>query len=330
MKTLKKRDFLKEEIAFREKINLRKVIIVTGPTASGKTNLSIEIAKKINGEIINCDVIQLYNFCKIGSAQPSDKEKEEVPHHLFSLYSENDFISSSHLKEMILDKINYIESLGKIPIITGGAFFYIYSLFFEYIDETEEKEKNILLDFFYNKKNYKFDSEEKRKLLSLYDKNFFCNEKDVYRTERAFDLLYSGILPSFRKIRYSPKREYLIFQYDWEKENLHNRIEGRVNEMIFNGWLKEFEGLSPEQKDWIFKKKVIGYDHIKNFSEKIISKEDCVKYIFRDTKKYSKKQICFSKKLDKDIKENLHNGIINLKPSLSKEDIYGIIELNYK
>ena len=130
-----------------------KVIVIVGPTASGKTALSIELAKRINGEIISCDSMQIYKDMNIGTAKPDEKEQAGIKHYLLDIISPEERFSVSDYKKLAINAIEDIISKGKTPIITGGTGLYIDSLIYgiefkemafdeNYRKELEEKANN--------------------------------------------------------------------------------------------------------------------------------------------------------------------------------------------
>ena len=120
---------------------MSKIIIITGPTAVGKTKLSIELAKKYNGEIINADAVQVYKGLDIGSAKVTEEEKENIPHHLFDIKDVNEEYTIYHYQKDCREKIKEILDRGNIPILVGGTGLYIKAALYDY-KLTEEKETN--------------------------------------------------------------------------------------------------------------------------------------------------------------------------------------------
>ena len=112
-------------------MNKQKVIVICGPTASGKTALSIELAKKINGEIISCDSMQIYKEMNIGTAKPTKDEMDGIQHHLIDFILPNERYSVADFKRDAKEKIKEILNRGKVPIIVGGTGLYIDSLIYE-------------------------------------------------------------------------------------------------------------------------------------------------------------------------------------------------------
>ena len=120
---------------------MSKIIIITGPTAVGKTKLSIELAKKYNGEIINADAVQVYKGLDIGSAKVTKEEKENIPHHLFDIKDVNEEYTIYHYQKDCRKKIKEILDRGNTPILVGGTGLYIKAALYDY-KLTEEKETN--------------------------------------------------------------------------------------------------------------------------------------------------------------------------------------------
>ena len=120
---------------------MNKVIVITGPTAVGKTKLSIEIAKKYNGEIINCDAVQVYKGLDIGSAKVTEEEKDGIPHHLFDIKEVDEEYTIFHYQQDCRRLIEEIHSRGKTPILVGGTGLYIKAALYDYKLSEETKDK---------------------------------------------------------------------------------------------------------------------------------------------------------------------------------------------
>ena len=120
---------------------MNKVIVITGPTAVGKTKLSIELAKRYNGEIINADAVQVYKGLDIGSAKVTEEEKEDIPHHLFDIKEVDEEYTIYHYQKDCRKLIKEVQGRGKTPILVGGTGLYIKAALYDY-KLTEEKETN--------------------------------------------------------------------------------------------------------------------------------------------------------------------------------------------
>ena len=151
---------------------MNKILTIIGPTASGKTSLSIEIAKLVNGEIIGLDSRQIYKFMKIGTAQPSSDDLERVPHHLIGVRDPKYTISAGQYTEMVKNKILEINSRNKVPIICGGSGLYFRSLYFGLFNKS------------------KSDKEIRKKLEKAYDKH----PEALLKRLKKIDLEYSEIV----------------------------------------------------------------------------------------------------------------------------------------
>ena len=122
----------------------RTVYIISGPTAVGKSLISYYLAKKIGGEIVNCDSIQLYKYMDIGSAKPSDREMDVVKHHLYSIVEPDESMTVARYRDLALDTINEILSRGKTPIVVGGTGLYLNSILYDMTfanSEADEKRR---------------------------------------------------------------------------------------------------------------------------------------------------------------------------------------------
>ena len=151
---------------------MKKVIVIVGPTGVGKTKLSIELAKKYNGEIINGDSMQVYKEMNIGTAKIKDEEKEGIPHHLFSILSFNESNSIYEFQTLVRNKIEEISSRNKLPIIVGGTGLYLKACLYDY-EFLETKESNANLDKYYiwSIEGLKFVSKEQLLSFSLFSEN---------------------------------------------------------------------------------------------------------------------------------------------------------------
>ena len=156
---------------------MKKILVITGPTAVGKTKLSIELAKKYNGEIINADAVQVYKGLDIGSAKVTEEEKEGIPHYLLSIKEVDEDYTIYHYQKDCREIIKEIQDRGKTPIIVGGTGLYIKAALYDY-KLTEEKEK----DTYDNLTN-----EELYKKLTELDKDIIIDKNNRRRLIRAIN-----------------------------------------------------------------------------------------------------------------------------------------------
>ena len=171
---------------------MNKILTIIGPTASGKTSLSIEIAKLVKGEIIGLDSRQIYKYMKIGTAQPSSSDQERIPHHLIGVRDPKDIISAGKYAKMVKRKIVEIESRNKTPIICGGSGLYFRSLYFGLFKKSKsDKKVRKKLEKSYDK-NPQALLKRLKKIDSEYSKIVHINNKK--RLIRALEIFCSTVL----------------------------------------------------------------------------------------------------------------------------------------
>jgi tRNA dimethylallyltransferase len=275
------------------------VVIICGPTSSGKSSWALKYAKSHNGEIVNCDFAQCYSFIQVGTGRPLLKDMEGVNHHLYGFFDDPVPLSSYFLRKKIENCCSDILERGKLPIVVGGSHFYIYSLFFDFFDQTRPLERNKLEISW---RQGKATGDLWKELLQRDSKRAMkIHQNDRYRIERALDILdkYGEI----RELLFNPLFNYRVFEKDYNCD-YEEKLEKAVNNFFENGWIEEVEALKEDQKVFLKKKKIIGYDTIIDFIEFKKNKDLCSlqKEIFLKTKQYVKFQKKFIKKLFNDLK----------------------------
>ncbi len=280
-----------------------KLIVVLGPTSVGKTKVSVDIAKKIDSEIISTDSMQIYKKMDIGTAKITDSEKEGIKHHMIDLIDPDEEFTVYDYQNLSLDIINNLLSKNKIPILVGGSGLYINSILYDLDfnkvssnDEVRKKYYNLEKE---NGKMYIYDM--------LKEKDPEAAEKihpnNVKRVVRALEVLeISGEKYSqnsnFRK--YSNKYDFIIIGLEMNRELLYNRINKRVDEMIKEGLINEVEELYNNGYDKSYQSmQAIGYKEIIDFKEGNISKDEALRLIKRNTRRFAKRQITWFKPDDR-------------------------------
>ncbi|MBO5210528.1 MAG: tRNA (adenosine(37)-N6)-dimethylallyltransferase MiaA [Clostridia bacterium] len=271
-----------------------KALFIVGPTASGKTSLSIFLAKALNGEIICADSMQIYKGIHVASAAPDEAEKDGVPHHLFEFLNLNDEYSVADYVKAAHDKINEIASRGKLPIIVGGTGLYISSLLdnIEYI----EQDADPLLRQQLEDKFDKIGAEEMLLELSKFDPESAerLHPNNRRRIIRAFEVyLQTGKTITEQNIlsRQNPSDILpLVIGITFKnRELLYDRINHRVDIMLSNGILEEAKQTVGNNKKGAFQAighkelypAIIGEDNIENCTEKLK----------QQTRRYAKRQL---------------------------------------
>ena len=276
-----------------------QVIVICGPTASGKTKLGIELAKKINGEIVSCDSMQIYKDMTIGTAKPTEEERSEAVHHLVDFVLPSERYSVAEYKkdaENIIDKI--IEK-NKKPIIVGGTGLYLNSLVYgidypnietdlNYRQELENRVKEEGLEKLYGEAQ-KIDSNAINKI----------SPNDKKRILRILEIYYSTgktkteIEEESRKK--GPKYDYKIFVLNMDRDKLYDRINKRVDFMIENRLIEEVKKLLEKYKNFPTAMQGLGYKEVLQYLDGKITKNEMIEKIKQETRRYAKRQITWFK-----------------------------------
>lgn len=258
-----------------------KPIVIVGPTAVGKTALSIALAKAYNGEIINFDSTQVYKDMSIATAKITEEEKENIPHHLIDIKNINEEYTVYDFKKDALNKIDELNKKNKTPILVGGTGLYIKALLYDY-NFTQETTKN---DY----SNYSTE-ELYNKLLEV-DKNTLIHKNNRKRVERALDYYYETGKPYSSK----EKNEKIVLDayvigLTTSRDNLYKKINNRVDIMLENGLLDE----SKKIYDTGIRNKAvltpIGYKELFSYFDNKISLEEAIDQIKQNSRHYAKRQ----------------------------------------
>lgn len=281
-----------------------KVIVIVGPTASGKTSLAIKLAKKINGEIVSCDSMQIYKDMNIGTAKPTIEEQNEIKHYLIDIISPEERFSVSDYQTNALKAIEEILKKGKTPIVVGGTGLYVNSLIYgikfleisfdeKYRQELEDKAEKEGLEALYNKAK-KIDP----KAMETISKN------DKKRILRVLEIFHQTGITKSKQDELSRnedvKYDFKVFGINIEREILYKRINDRVDNMIQNGLIQEVENIYNKFKKFPTSMQAIGYKEVVEYLNKNISKEEMIEKIKMETRRYAKRQLTWFRK-NKDI-----------------------------
>ena len=271
-----------------------KIILISGPTASGKSNFSIKLAKKINGEIINADSMQVYKELKILSARPKPKDYQKIKHHLYGFHSvKNNFSTGDWLKYAI-KKIKEVRKRKKIPIFVGGTGLYFKALIeglvsipnipIRFRNKIRGLHKNLGQKRFYQKL-IKLDPNSKEKV----------NSTDAQRSIRAYEVnefTKKSLHDWFKHTKsYFEKDDFFKIYIDYPREELIQRISKRTVEMIKIGAIHEVKNfLKLKVRKDKSVNKAIGISEIKEYLEKRKDIEDVIEKISIKTRQYAKRQ----------------------------------------
>ena len=281
-------------------MNKPKVIVICGPTASGKTALSIELAKKINGEIVSADSMQISKDMTIGTAKPTPEEMQGIQHYLIDCISPEHRYSVAEYKKDAENAIEKILKKGKIPIVVGGTGLYVDSLIYgiEYtetkIDQNYRKELEKLveekgLEYVYNKAK-EIDPEAVQKI-SKNDKKRILRILEIYK-ETGKTKTQQEIESRKNEVKY----DYKVFAINMERQILYNRINKRVDIMIQNGLIEEVQNLLKKYKQFPTAMQGLGYKEVVQYLNKEYTKEEMIENIKIQTRRYAKRQLTWFRK----------------------------------
>ena len=302
---------------------MKKIFSIFGPTGIGKSSLAIELAKKIDGEIIGVDSRQIYNEIPIGTAQPYSSQLNEVPHHLIGFRKLNEKISAGEYVELIDNKIDKIIQKNKSPILCGGTGLYFKSLkdgIFEGSHTNEDIRSRL-------EKEYEIDKEKLFRSLQKIDPDYskkvhINNKKRLIRALEVFETTGKPMSKNFdassKNSRYA--NDFYFVYLKMHNDFLHPRILKRIKCMINDGMIDEVEEII-KRKINISHIDYIGFKEISSFLNKEISINEAIENIFVRTRQYAKRQKKWFNVNAYDISFDLHE--------ISKNDIVDkLIQIN--
>lgn len=281
---------------------MQKVIVICGPTASGKTALSIELAKRINGEVVSADSMQIYDEMSIGTAKPDEEEMQGIKHYLIGNVSPTTRYSVSDYKSDAMNAIEEIINKNKMPIVVGGTGLYVNSLIYgidypevktdlEYREELEKIAKKEGLKHLYEKA-MQIDPEA-AKNISENDKKRIIRILEIYKetgktkTQLEIESRKNGV-----------PYDYRVFAINMPREILYDRINIRVDIMIERGLIDEvkqlYEKYGEELRTAV---QGIGYKEVIDYLNGVYSKEEMVEKIKMETRRYAKRQLTWFRKI---------------------------------
>lgn len=275
---------------------MKPMIILTGPTAVGKTALSIRLAKAIDGEIISADSMQVYQKMNIGTAKIKTDEMEGIPHYLVDVLDPAEEFHVARFQKMAKEALQNIYEKGKIPLVVGGTGFYIQSLLYD-IDFEEEEQ-----DMEYREMLWKMSKEKGNVALHqlLSQKDPVSAQKihpnNVKRVIRALEFYRLNGYPISEHNEKESKKEspyrFAYFVLNQDRKKLYERIDQRVDLMMEAGLLKEVEDLKEEgYGKSLVAMQGIGYKEIYEYLEGSLTLDQAVDLIKKDTRHFAKRQL---------------------------------------
>lgn len=286
---------------------MENVICIVGPTASGKTGLAIELAKKIDGEVISADSMQIYKGLDVGTAKVTKEEAQGIPHYIIDVCNVDEKFSVADFKHMCYDKIDEILSRNKKVIIAGGTGLYINSVVYNMNFEDEK------IDIEYRKELENIAKEKGNEYLHSILENVdpesakSIHMNNVKRVIRAIEMAKNNNLKSIhmeeekeRIKKEESKYKFFVFCIEQDREYLYNRINLRVDLMVKDGILEEarkvYDMKLPKDNTCM---QAIGYKEFFPYFERKITLDEAIEELKKETRRYAKRQMTwFNNKLD--------------------------------
>ena len=278
-----------------------KVVVIVGPTASGKTALSIELAKKINGEIISSDSMQIYKDMNIGTAKVTKEEAEGIKHYLVDCVSPDERYTVSDFKKDAEKAIEEILKKGKTPIIVGGTGLYVNSLIYgiEYQDmKFDEQYRNELMKKAETEIGLKEIWEEANEIdpeamikISPNDKKRIIRVLEIFKATGK-NKTQQEILSRQKGVKY----DYKVFGITMDRNKLYNRINLRVDLMIEKGLEDEVKNLVEKYSKFPTAMQGLGYKEVVEYFDGILTREEMIDKIKQESRRYAKRQLTWFRK----------------------------------
>lgn len=301
----------------------KPLVIIAGPTAVGKTEISIEVAKRLDGEIVSADSMQIYKYLDIGSAKPTKEETQEIPHYLIDEIDPRTEFSVSQYRDLAKKYIDKIISKKKIPIVAGGTGLYVNSLIYD-MDFSSTRSDNSIRERLTSEYE-RYGIEYLHSKLKEVDRETAerIHPNNVRRVIRALEVYYTTgeSIKNFSKdLEESKDYEYILIGLNRDREALYERVNKRVDIMFNDGLLDEVKnlvemGLKVED----ISMKGIGYKEVIGYLNGEYDLERAIELIKRNTRRYAKRQLTWFKRykkmkwfdINKDTdKEKIINNII--------------------
>lgn len=278
----------------------KKLFIILGPTASGKTALSIQLAKELNTEIISCDSRQFYKELKIGAAPPSKEQLQKTKHHFIQHLSIKDNYNTGQYEEDAIKKISSLFKTYDNLILVGGSGLYIDAICngIDYIPQTPQKIRDRINNEFTEKGITWLQEKVKKIDIDFYQLSDTSNPQRLKRCLEVYQNTGEKLSSFYKKEKI--KRDFKIIKIgiSIEREKLYNRINQRVDQMIKNGLIDEAKKLFQYQK--LNALKTVGYKELFDFFDNKTDLETAVEEIKKNSRRLAKRQITWFKR-DKQI-----------------------------
>lgn len=277
---------------------MEKVIIIVGPTAVGKTNLSIKLAKKLKSEIISGDSMQVYKGMDIGTGKVTEEEMDQIPHHMLDILTPDRPFSVADYQKYVQNKISELNQRSTIPLIVGGSGLYIQAVLYDYIfseqkrDETRTNQLEARMETEGNLALYeelqKVDPEQAEKIHPN-------NKRRVIRALEVYQATEKTLSERQSEQSKTSKYDYYIIGLKMDREALYEKINKRVDSMIKNGLIEEVQHLYAQGYEHTQAMKAIGYKELIPYIKGEADLASAVELLKRNSRRYAKRQYTWFK-----------------------------------
>ncbi|HJA96080.1 MAG TPA: tRNA (adenosine(37)-N6)-dimethylallyltransferase MiaA [Firmicutes bacterium] len=281
---------------------MKKLLVICGATASGKTSLAVKCAKRLNGEVISCDALLVYRGLNIGTAKPTREEMGGIPHHLIDVADPTDGFTVHDFERLALDAVADISARGKVPVLCGGTGFYLNAVLFQSGFGNAAADEGVRAK--YNAIAAEKGKEYLHGLLQEVDAESAAvlHPNDVKRVVRALEIYeLTGKKKSDQQDGRVPRFPYEAFAFDYPREVLYERIDRRAAQMFEEGLVEEVRGLLASVPENAQCMQAIGYKEVVEGLKNGDNQSTMRDIVQKNTRNYAKRQLTFFKKLP-----NLH------------------------
>jgi len=277
-------------------MNKIPLVVIVGPTAAGKTDLAIQAAKRLHGEIVSADSMQIYRYMDIGTAKPTMEERRGIPHHMIDIVDPDEEFNAALFQRGAKEAIRRIAERGRLAILAGGTGLYVNSILYpmNFTDAVEDPEYRSYLNglLTLHGRGHLHD------LLNQVDPDTAArlHPNDTRRVIRALEVYHvtgktmMEYRQDFRDME--PLYEWMLYGLTMDRQKLYERINGRVDRMIEAGLIEEVKGLlDMGYSGDLVSMQGLGYKEIIRYLEGRIFREEAIEILKRDTRRFAKRQI---------------------------------------
>lgn len=272
------------------------VIAIVGPTAVGKTALSIELAKKLDGEIINGDSMQVYRELNIGTAKITQEEMDGIPHHLLDILAPTDSFSVADYQQVVREKIAEIQARGKMPIIVGGTGLYIQAVLYDFRFTEEKIDDEVRAAYYADLERVGPEAMHARLAAVDPDTAKMIHPNNTRRVIRALEMAEHSDVKKSHEAQHQGEQalyNHLIIGLNMDREKLYNRINLRVDMMLEQGLVEEVRGLYDRGIRDVQSIRAIGYKELYDYFDGRETFEQAIENLKQNSRRYAKRQLTY-------------------------------------